>query len=166
MSLGVIMKSFNLVRERKMIDFFFEFIPQIVLLLVLFGFMDLLIIVKWLTNYEEMVGAKPPSVISSMIIMSLSFGIPPAGNVDTPYIENQVTIMQILISIAAITVPIMLFVKPIYEYNHHDKPHSKEESADYLAINERESESLYSRGSVSAPNHFEIFANNPLFIVK
>ena len=106
-----------------------------------------------------MIGAKPPSVISSMIIMSLSFGIPPANNIDTPYIENQTSIMQVLISIAGITVPIMLLVKPIYEFYHHKSGH-KTEKVVYDAINERESESLYSRGSISAPNHFEIFANN------
>ena len=165
MALGIFMKALNNSRDKKYIDFFFEFIPQIVLLLVLFGFMDFLIIVKWLTNYELMIGAKPPSVISSMIIMSLSFGIPPANNIDTPYIENQTSIMQVLISIAGITVPIMLLVKPIYEFYHHKSGH-KTEKVVYDAINDRESESLYSRGSISAPNHFEIFANNPLFIAK
>ena len=166
MALGIFMKGFNNLRDKKFIDFIFEFIPQIVLLLVLFGFMDFLIIVKWLTNYDLMIGAKPPSVISSMIIMSLSFGNPPAGNIDTPYIQNQIPIMQTLIIIAGITVPIMLLVKPIYELNHHKKSEHKAEKVVYDAINERESESLYSRGSFSAPNHFEIFANNPLFTPK
>ena len=40
----------------------------------MFGFMDLLIVVKWLTNYSEMEGAKPPSVITSMITMFLGLG--------------------------------------------------------------------------------------------
>jgi len=52
MSLGVFMKAFNSIHQKKTIDFFFEFIPQIVLLLVLFGFMDLLIVIKWVTNYD------------------------------------------------------------------------------------------------------------------
>ena len=33
-------------------DFWFEFVPQIVMLFALFGFMDLLIIVKWTTDFE------------------------------------------------------------------------------------------------------------------
>lgn len=53
MSLGVFMKAFNSIKFNRNVDFFFEFIPQIVLLLALFGFMDLLIIVKWLTNFSE-----------------------------------------------------------------------------------------------------------------
>jgi V-type H+-transporting ATPase subunit a len=52
MSLGIFMKAFNSVHFKRGVDFWFEFIPQIVLLLALFGFMDLLIIVKWLTDFS------------------------------------------------------------------------------------------------------------------
>ena len=47
MSLGIIMKGLNSLYFRRMIDFIFEFIPQIILLLALFGWMDVLIIAKW-----------------------------------------------------------------------------------------------------------------------
>lgn len=51
--------------------------------------MDLMIIIKWLTNYSEMEGTKPPAIISQMIIMCLNFGVPPEGNVvETPLIPN------------------------------------------------------------------------------
>lgn len=40
----------------------------------MFGFMDLLIVVKWMTNWETFSNAKPPSVITSMITMFLGFG--------------------------------------------------------------------------------------------
>ena len=52
MSLGIFMKAFNALYFRRYIDFLFEFLPQIVLLWALFGWMDLLIIVKWLTPWE------------------------------------------------------------------------------------------------------------------
>jgi hypothetical protein len=58
------------------------------MLIALFGFMDLLIFVKWLTNYEAMVGAKPPSVISSMINMCLNFGIPPPNQVESELFDH------------------------------------------------------------------------------
>ena len=58
-----------------MVEFYFEFIPQMVMLLALFGFMDLLIIVKWLTDYSaDPTLGKPPSIISTMITMFLGFG--------------------------------------------------------------------------------------------
>lgn len=49
MSLGIFMKGFNALHFRKPIDFIFEFLPQIILILALFGWMDVLIIGKWLT---------------------------------------------------------------------------------------------------------------------
>jgi len=48
MSLGIFMKGFNALYFGKPMDFIFEFLPQIVLLNLLFGWMDVLIIAKWL----------------------------------------------------------------------------------------------------------------------
>jgi V-type H+-transporting ATPase subunit a len=47
MSMGIIMKGFNSLYFKRLVDFFFEFIPQIIFLLALFGWMDILIIAKW-----------------------------------------------------------------------------------------------------------------------
>lgn len=58
------MKALNALYGKKYIEFYFEFIPQIVLLFALFGFMDLMIMLKWTTDYDSMVGAKPPSIIT------------------------------------------------------------------------------------------------------
>lgn len=76
MALGVLMKGLNSIYFGLPIDFFFEFIPQMVLLLAMFGFMDLLIITKWLTNFSAMDGANPPSIITMMIDMFLALGEP------------------------------------------------------------------------------------------
>lgn len=64
MSMGVIVKAMNALYFNRKLEFFFEFIPQIVLLLALFGFMDLLIIAKWLTDYSKIENADPPSIVS------------------------------------------------------------------------------------------------------
>ena len=87
MSFGVFMKGLNSIFFKRPIDFFFEFLPQIILLLALFGFMDLLIIAKWLTDYSQMDGAKPPSIISSMIAMFLNFGH--YTDSSTPLLQGQ-----------------------------------------------------------------------------
>jgi len=73
MSLGVLMKAFNAIYFRKSVDFWHEFVPQILLLWVLFGYMDILIIMKWTTNYEGREG-EAPSIITFMINMFLSGG--------------------------------------------------------------------------------------------
>lgn len=91
MSLGIVMKAFNNIHFGKMIDFFFEFIPQILLLIVLFGWMDMLIVVKWLRymtidnpNNDPIMREKihyAPAIITSMIDMFLSPGSSPDEDV-------------------------------------------------------------------------------------
>ena len=52
MTIGILLKGSNCAYSRRWIDFFFEFIPQLLTLLCLFGYMDYLIIAKWLTNWD------------------------------------------------------------------------------------------------------------------
>jgi len=82
MSLGIFMKAFNALYFRRYIDFIFEFIPQIILLWALFGWMDVLIFVKWLTPWEVpslndnswFDSSQAPSIITIMIAMFLKGG--------------------------------------------------------------------------------------------
>mmetsp|Transcript_21917 Transcript_21917/g.16262 ORF Transcript_21917/g.16262 Transcript_21917/m.16262 type:complete len:87 (+) Transcript_21917:376-636(+) len=76
MAMGVCMKAFNTIYFGHYSDFVLEFCLQIIMLLAMFGFMDLLIIVKWLTNWPAMTDGVPPSVITMMIDMFLHMGVP------------------------------------------------------------------------------------------
>jgi len=108
MSLGVFMKLANSLEFKKKIDILFEFIPQIIFLMSLFGFMDYLIFAKWLTDFgKETYSA--PYVITVVINMFLKFGNP--GN-DKPLISGQQAISILLLVIVFICVPIMLLPKP------------------------------------------------------
>ena len=53
MLLGTVMKGFNAHYFKEWIELAFEVVTQFVLLLVLFGFMDYMIITKWLTNWDD-----------------------------------------------------------------------------------------------------------------
>lgn len=87
MSLGIILRGCNNAYHRQYIDFFFEFLPQITILLCLFGYMDLLIVIKWLTNWEGRT-AYAPSVISTMVDMFLNGGNP-TMETDLPIIGSK-----------------------------------------------------------------------------
>jgi V-type H+-transporting ATPase subunit a len=63
MSLGVFMKGLNALYNKSALDFFFEFVPQILFLLALFGTMDALIISKWLTDWKGR-ESEAPSIIA------------------------------------------------------------------------------------------------------
>lgn len=110
MSLGIFLKGINSRYFYKGLDYYFEFIPQLALLSVLFGYMNLLIIVKWCTTYTDT--SQAPSIITTMIDMFLGMG----AVEETPLLWSRTTqeVIQILILLTAfVCVPTMLLVKPI-----------------------------------------------------
>ena len=52
MSHGVVLKGCNNIFFRSKIDLIFECIPQFIILFFFFGYMDILIIIKWLTPMD------------------------------------------------------------------------------------------------------------------
>lgn len=52
MTVGIIIKAFNAKYFKQRLDFYFEFIPQIIFMVLLFGYMDFLIIFKWLKVWD------------------------------------------------------------------------------------------------------------------
>lgn len=130
MTIGIIVKALNATYKKDWIEFFFEFLPMLVLLLVLFGWMDVLIIGKWLVDWENVHIKKvidgvetkfdgrnaAPAVIPTMINNFLN------GGEQEIYIFNETTqksISQIFLIIAFICIPLMLCVKPCYIGRQH-----------------------------------------------
>jgi len=76
MSMGIIVKAFNAVYFKRIIELIFEFIPQIIFMVLLFGYMDFLIVFKWLKHWNE--GEHPerwaPSIINTMMNIGLKLG--------------------------------------------------------------------------------------------
>ena len=73
MSLGIVLKGCNDLYFGRAVDFIFEFIPQLVMFLCLFGFMDLMVIVKWTTDYSDDT-SKAPAIINAMLNMAMNGG--------------------------------------------------------------------------------------------
>ena len=73
MTLGIFLKGCNDLYHRRAIDFLFEFIPQLTMFLCLFGFMDLMVIKKWLTDYS-LDTSKAPAIINAMLSMAMNGG--------------------------------------------------------------------------------------------
>lgn len=76
MSFGVILKGLNSVHFNLGLDFFFEFIPQLVFMQVTFGYMCFCIIYKWLTPWEtfDLLEHPAPGIINILINMPLRLG--------------------------------------------------------------------------------------------
>ncbi len=75
MTLGVLLRGTNDIHFRNFKEFVFVFIPQLVFLIVVFGYMDFLIIYKWFVEWGQVVSlSAAPSIISQMIAIPLSLG--------------------------------------------------------------------------------------------
>lgn len=71
MLLGTTMKGFNAIHKKDWVELICECFTQILLMCALFGFMDYMIVTKWLTNWYvvESDENRAPGIITLMIIM-------------------------------------------------------------------------------------------------
>lgn len=70
---GVFLKGCNAIGSREVVEFLFEFLPQFVFMCVTFGYMDFLIMKKWLTDWTGRLD-QAPGIINTMINMPLKGG--------------------------------------------------------------------------------------------
>ena len=127
MFLGLILRGLNNIYFKDQISFYFEFIPYMIFFVFLFGYMILLIYIKWLTNYS-LNTSQAPSIIT--ILMNLALKL---GSVDGKPVwgtlELEQFINKILFLVSILCIPVMLMVKPwIKIYNQRQKEKMEEEN--------------------------------------
>eukprot|EP01114_Cavostelium_apophysatum_P022526 TRINITY_DN817_c0_g1_i1.p1 TRINITY_DN817_c0_g1~~TRINITY_DN817_c0_g1_i1.p1 ORF type:complete len:810 (-),score=258.95 TRINITY_DN817_c0_g1_i1:55-2484(-) len=105
---GIFLSLLNALHFHHGIDIIGEFIPQVIFLLSLFGYMCFLIIFKWCVNWS---GQSPPLILNVMINMFLSFG---SLSEDMKMFSGQGPVQTFLVIIAVIAIPWMLLTKPLY----------------------------------------------------
>ncbi|KAK3830305.1 MAG: V-type ATPase, V0 complex, 116kDa subunit family [Linnemannia gamsii] len=124
MSFGICMVYQNARFYRKPIDIIGGFIPQMLFMQSLFGYLTAMILYKWTVNWFETDAAghavrnSPPSLLNTMIYMFLSPGSVAEGDKLYP---GQSFVQGLLVLIALICVPWMLFLKPYYLKYEHGK---------------------------------------------
>ncbi|KAF9425142.1 H(+)-transporting V0 sector ATPase subunit a [Podila epigama] len=124
MSFGICMVYYNAKFFRKPIDIIGGFIPQMIFMQCLFGYLVVMIIYKWTVDWFETDAAghairnTPPSLLNTMIYMFLSPGSVAEG--DKLY-TGQSFVQGFLVLIALICIPWMLFLKPYYLKYEHNK---------------------------------------------
>jgi V-type H+-transporting ATPase subunit a len=115
MEFGVILGLFNHRFFRDPLRIWHEFIPQVLFLSCIFGYLVIMIIYKWSTAIHEFPNKNPPSLLLMLINMFLQFGQPPAdgevlyGDADG---TAQQYVQMLLVLVAVLCVPWMLFVRP------------------------------------------------------
>ncbi|KAL6577264.1 V-type proton ATPase subunit a1 [Orobanche minor] len=102
MNLGIILSYYNARYFRNSLDIWYQFVPQIIFLNSLFGYLSLLIIIKWCTGSRA-------DLYHVMIYMFLS----PFDDLgENKLFWGQGVLQVILLLLAVIAVPWMLFPKP------------------------------------------------------
>lgn len=106
MIVGLLLRFLNAVYNRNFIDFFCECIPMMVFMVCFFGFMDVMILYKWVTPMSD-----PPSIINSLISMAMWTPDP------NPMLGESLP--RILMITTMLTIPVMLIPKPLFIMQQH-----------------------------------------------
>ncbi|KAG6332183.1 hypothetical protein ID866_6906 [Astraeus odoratus] len=126
--LGVIHMTFalclqlpNHIKFNRTLDIYTNFIPQMVFLQSIFGYLVLCILYKWSIDWTTR-STEPPSLLNMLIGMFLS-----PGSVDprTQLYPGQGFVQVLLVLIAAICVPWMLCAKPYFEWKEMQQTHGQ-----------------------------------------
>jgi len=106
MIVGLLLRWANAANERSAVDFFCECVPMMIFMICFFGYMDYMILYKWVTPL-----ANPPSIINSLICMAMNQpDIAPMFNPNIP---------KMLMVVTLLTVPWMLIPKPMILLMRH-----------------------------------------------
>ncbi|KAJ6707925.1 VACUOLAR PROTON ATPASES [Salix viminalis] len=109
MNLGIILSYFNATYFKNSVNIWFQFIPQMIFLNSLFGYLSLLIILKWCTGSQA-------DLYHVMIYMFLS---PTDELGENQLFPRQKTVQLVLLLSALVSVPWMLLPKPFILKKQH-----------------------------------------------
>ncbi|XP_053708048.1 V-type proton ATPase 116 kDa subunit a isoform X1 [Synchiropus splendidus] len=107
MAFGVTLSLFNHLYFKKPLNIYFGFIPEIIFLVSLFGYLVLLIFYKWVA-YNARTSKDAPSLLISFINMFLFNYSDPSNK---PLYAGQMGLQSFLVILALACVPCMLVVK-------------------------------------------------------
>ncbi|KAG6518872.1 hypothetical protein ZIOFF_022353 [Zingiber officinale] len=113
MNLGIFLSYFNATFFNNSLNMWYQFIPQLIFLNSLFGYLSVLIIVKWCTGSQA-------DLYHVMIYMFLS---PTDDLGENQLFPGQKIVQLVLLLLALISVPWMLFPKPLLLKKQHDERH-------------------------------------------
>ncbi|KAG8438733.1 hypothetical protein GDO86_005070 [Hymenochirus boettgeri] len=138
MVFGVILGLFNHVNFKRHINIVLQFIPEMIFILCLFGYLVFMIIFKW-CKYDVNTSQKAPSILIHFINMFL-FNYNDPSN--APLYEHQKEVQTFLVIFALIAVPWMLLIKPFILRANHLKAqrllHSSSSPGDHLELADAE----------------------------
>lgn len=128
MVFGLFLKLTNALHFKAKYDLFFEVIPQITFMVLMFGYMVVLIVLKWCIDWNDPLtrpGA-PPSLIDTLINIALKPGV-----ITNQMYEGQAGVQVVLLLVSFLMVPIMLLGKPIALLLDHKRQMKHKDNEDH-----------------------------------
>ena len=121
MLFGIFLRGVNAIYFKSKLDFIFEFIPQIIFMSLLFGYMIIMIFIKWTTDWTGNL-SNAPSIITTLMNIFLNLGSvdgKPVFLIENPAYQENMQFYFFIVSL--ICLPILLFPKPIITHLQHSK---------------------------------------------
>ncbi len=121
MTFAVCLQVPNHIRLKRFSDIYTNFIPQMIFLQSIFGYLVVCIIYKWTIDWSK-ASTQPPSLLNMLISMVLS---PGSVDPESRLYRGQATVQVILLLAAAVCVPWLLVSKPYLQYKEMQKTHGQ-----------------------------------------
>uniref|UniRef100_A0A8C4IDH9 V-type proton ATPase subunit a n=1 Tax=Dicentrarchus labrax TaxID=13489 RepID=A0A8C4IDH9_DICLA len=137
MSFGVILSTYNHLHFRKKHNLYLVFLPELLFLLCLFGYLVFMILYKWLV-FSAKDSRYAPSILIHFINMFLM-----QGDAVQPLYPGQTGLQIFLVVIAVLSVPVLLLGKPVYLYWLHNGSHRLGMYRGYERVRRNSEEELY-----------------------
>uniref|UniRef100_A0A671W8H4 V-type proton ATPase subunit a n=1 Tax=Sparus aurata TaxID=8175 RepID=A0A671W8H4_SPAAU len=137
MSFGVILSTYNYLHFRKKYNLYLVFLPELLFLLCLFGYLVFMILYKWLA-FSAKDSRHAPSILIHFINMFLM-----QGDGLQPLYPGQTGLQIFLVVIAVLSVPVLLLGKPVYLYWLHNGSHRLGLYRGYERVRRNSEEELY-----------------------
>ncbi|XP_073442196.1 V-type proton ATPase 116 kDa subunit a 2 isoform X1 [Dendrobates tinctorius] len=113
MTFGVVLSAFNYLHFKKKFCMYLVFLPELIFMMCIFGYLVFMIVFKWLA-WTSVDSRRAPSILLHFISMFMFNG---GGN--TPLYSGQFAFQIFLVVIVFLCFPVLLFGKPLYLYWQH-----------------------------------------------
>lgn len=109
----------NHIKFKRPVDIYANFIPQMIFLQSIFGYLAICILYKWSIDWSKTT-AQPPSLLNMLIAMFLS---PMSIKPELRLYPGQGVVQPVLLLLAAVCVPWLLVTKPYIAWKEMKRIH-------------------------------------------